>query len=485
MLVLRIVYDGAPLSGKTTTLRTLAESLGVTTTTPEERNGRTLYFDWVDYVGGLFDGRKIRCQIVSVPGQSELAERRRVIVETADAVVLVADSRRGRIDEGMMALGNLLTWCRGQSPPIGVVVQANKRDAADALPVQALRSQLGEVAPTSAMVETVATSGAGVREAFVFAVRLALDRVRSLTERGLMERGRPKVERPAQLLDALTGVSVAPVSWDDAVPDASDSPLESLLQAAPVVAEGPDDDSWETAERVFAPDPMMPGGFIWPPVDGRAMLHEVVKLDLVPERTRGGDWWASGGGWRFHSAAEWCFDDAREGRAVLIDQARLHAMHVAALSVGRALLLAEAGGGRHRLWQLMRVHASLRETLFEALSAAPPRDCAQALASAASHLLEARRVFRRTEARVPMPCTLWTVGGARPVFVGVVRIAREGGTRDIEEIDGEELIARELGPVVRGLLRDRDDPEEVLGALEHLGACAHSPPLAALIAAEG
>ena len=85
-IVVRIVYDGPALSGKTTSLKALARGVSSSLTTPAETAGRTLYFDWVDYVGGLFDGRQIRCQIVSVPGQRDLAERRRLLLETADAV---------------------------------------------------------------------------------------------------------------------------------------------------------------------------------------------------------------------------------------------------------------------------------------------------------------------------------------------------------------------------------------------------------------
>ena len=67
VLVVRIVYDGPALSGKTTSLKALARGVSSQVTTPAESAGRTLFFDWVDYVGGLFDGRQIRCQIVSVP----------------------------------------------------------------------------------------------------------------------------------------------------------------------------------------------------------------------------------------------------------------------------------------------------------------------------------------------------------------------------------------------------------------------------------
>jgi hypothetical protein len=69
-IVIRVVYDGPPEAGKTTSMRALAGSLSQTTVTPaEDANGRTLWFDWMEYVGGRYEGSRIRCQIVSVPGQ--------------------------------------------------------------------------------------------------------------------------------------------------------------------------------------------------------------------------------------------------------------------------------------------------------------------------------------------------------------------------------------------------------------------------------
>lgn len=101
-ILVRIVYAGPPLSGKTQSIRSLAGMLlgrraDEATFSPGEAQGRTLYFDWVDYVGGLFKGRQVRCQIVSVPGQSALAERRRLILETADAVIFVVDSHPEKV----------------------------------------------------------------------------------------------------------------------------------------------------------------------------------------------------------------------------------------------------------------------------------------------------------------------------------------------------------------------------------------------------
>src|SRR5262245_13239688 len=89
-IVVRIVYDGAALAGKTTSLRALAESLGRPMFSGEEAEGRTLFLDWVDFVGGRFEGRPIRCQMVAVPGQPALASRRRRLLADVDTVVVVA-----------------------------------------------------------------------------------------------------------------------------------------------------------------------------------------------------------------------------------------------------------------------------------------------------------------------------------------------------------------------------------------------------------
>ena len=61
-------------------------------TTVAEVGERTLWFVWLEYTGGLFEGRQIRCQIITVPGQTVLGHRRRAILETADVVVFVSDS---------------------------------------------------------------------------------------------------------------------------------------------------------------------------------------------------------------------------------------------------------------------------------------------------------------------------------------------------------------------------------------------------------
>src|SRR6202048_4987079 len=203
-VVIRVVYDGAPMAGQSTSVGALVRGLGSHVFTPAEVGGRTLYFDWLDYTGGLFEGHRIRCQIISVPGQATLAPRRRRLLESADAIVFVGDSSPAGFDADRGYLGGL---CRVleqlPGPPVGVVLQSNKRDHANAVPVAKIRSMLDDMGMRIGVVESVAIDGTGIREAFVFAVRLALDRVRELMRAGQLQTARPDVDSAQELLDHL------------------------------------------------------------------------------------------------------------------------------------------------------------------------------------------------------------------------------------------------------------------------------------------
>jgi len=461
VLVVRIVYDGPALSGKTTSLKALARGVSSQVTTPAETAGRTLFFDWVDYVGGLFDGRQIRCQIVGVPGQRELAERRKLLLETADAVVLVLDTRQAEWDFALDWVRQTVPQCRGKDPPVGLVLQANKRDSPDAVAPERMRTDLNRIAPV-ALVASTATTGDGIREAFVLAVRLALDRVRALASGGRLATGKPDEDTPEDLLARLKG---AESSGELAI---GETFAKSVAQALTLEQEV---EAWPNArasvrvadhaeeELEFVPDPAMPGGMIWPPVDGRALLHEVASLDIRPTRSGRADWCGSGSGFRFHSNGNAVYADLQSARDELIEWARLHAANTAHLSSGRAVILADAGGGRRRLWQIVRAEATLRERLATALPLLEPAQLAAELLSVASQLASAREFFSSTT--VTLPCTLWTVGAnssIRPTFVGLMPTPNH---RAPSEPSGRDLLRRELSPQLRELRRSRVDYSDV------------------------
>ncbi len=459
VLVVRVVYDGAPLCGKTTTLRALAKSLGVAVTTPEEREGRTLFFDWVDYVGGVFDGRQIRCQIISVPGQRDLGPRRQHLLDAADVVVLVVDTRAAVYEAALSTVRQRAAACRETDPPLGLILQANKRDHDSAVPRARMFADVETIAPV-AIVETVATTGQGVREGFVFAVRLALDRVRALVDRGALPRGKPEAEHPLELLDQL---KTLPLRFDPAptlAPPAPDRPAPRSHISVPPTPIAPSD----IPEVPFVPDPLMPSGTIWPPVDGRALLGEVAGAGLLPRRTASGDWSAAGAGWRLHSHKDALFGDVDAGRRALIQWARVHTQHERLLSPGRAVVLADAGEGRVRLWQLVRVVRSLREQLTDGLAHLSAEDLAHRLVDTAASLLSAQDAWTRAE--VALTCSLWTVGTGSDHAARFVGLLPAGAARAPVQHEAGHLLRREFAPVLRAAAEERDDLDVLAPAVQ-------------------
>ena len=141
----KIVYYGPGRSGKTTNLRFIHERL------PADRAGRmvslategdrTLFFDFLPVDLGVVAGFTTRFQLYTVPGQSYYAATRRLVLQGADAVVFVADSRRRQLDENVESFQDLhehLAAHNVDPRQLPLVLQYNKQDlprevAADAV----------------------------------------------------------------------------------------------------------------------------------------------------------------------------------------------------------------------------------------------------------------------------------------------------------------------------------------------------------------
>lgn len=430
-IVLRIVYDGPPEAGKTTSLRALGSSLAQELATPaEDETGRTLWFDWLEYVGGRFEGSRIRCQIVSVPGQRTLGRRRRLLLDSADVIVFVADSTDPETSLAYLQ----------EVPAVGVVFQANKRDLPEAVAMEELRERVG---PAIGVVESVAADGTGIREAFVYAVRLALDRVREQMQRGTLTVGRPALATPGELLEVLRGE------------ESRDSVVSARMLMPRVISDGLGaelflgvlDDEAQVESRIggpSAPDASVPSGAIWPPVEGRAILAEVSALGLVPRALRDGAWIAGlGTGWRVVSARDAVHETLDVGRAALIQWARLHVACTGVMSARRCIVLAATGDGRWRLWQIVRAEESLR-AFVEGAAAEVPEVCVQRLCTTGRLLLDVG-----TRAPFALPTSLDTVG-AEGAYIGLMpeTPAPRGSVDD--------LLDRELGPLVAQQLHRRE-----------------------------
>ena len=461
-LVIRLVYDGPPESGKTTSLRVLAGSLSREIRSPEEVEGRTLLFDWVEYIGGSYEGIPIRCQIVSVPGQRVLARRRKA---------LLADTTHRRIGETEECLRELRAFLDARpGPRPGVVLQANKRDQPDAEPLASLRARLDT--GSIALIESIATEGTGIREAFVLSVRLALDRVRELVAQGTLEVRRPDAETAEDLISQIRYYeesAAPPARPPSAQPGEGGDPAVSLAalalrevlaredaaafpppdrRALPRLRKPAQRPAPDPQRSPRLPDAAAPSGRVWPPVEGRVVLHAASSVAAEAHLRPDGSWQARAGSWHLHSSAEHEFDDLEWGREELVGWARLYAGRSTGLSPQRCIVLAETGGERWRLWQIVHVEESLRQRLSLVLTEADPETVAKVLYQSASRLLEARDTFAGDAV---LPCRLSTIGSLPPgpVYIGLLP-ARSWIASEAElEPDDGFLMRREIEPLVR------------------------------------
>jgi signal recognition particle receptor subunit beta len=451
-VVVRLVYAGPPLAGKTESVRALAgmllgKSVRETVFTPGEAQGRTLYFDWVDYIGGSFNGNRIRCQIVSTPGQDALAERRRFLLQGADGVVFVIDSSPAGIEQAARSFQEMLPWITrpDHEPPLDVIVQANKRDLPEALPLSEIKNRFGEYSGLR-VIETTATAGTGIRESFVMCVGSALTRIRALMEMGKFLTGQPEIMSGADLLAQLDALEQA-AHPEDSVP-AADSALDSitisqvtavgpLRSLSSTITANPADDRLAGKPRNAISDKTIPAplpcaatlrpqipnskinaGTIWPPITGRLAMHEISRFPGEPWQQADGSWCYKAGHWHLLSPAAGVFDSQAEALRVLLAQAHWHISLETVLSPNRCLALAPASPSRWRLWSIFRAEKNLAEALDNELQNSPASQLADKLVEIAHLLLQAVRTFAQYD--TPLPASLETVGyiDGQPVYIG-------------------------------------------------------------------
>ncbi len=163
----KIVYYGPGLCGKTTNLQHIFDA-----TAPQSRGklislatetDRTLFFDFMPLELGTVRGFKTRFHLYTVPGQVFYDASRKLILKGVDGVVFVADSQEERMDANVESLANLEENLRSQGydlMKLPYVLQLNKRDLPNVIPVEELREELYRKGEP--VVEAVASVGTGV-----------------------------------------------------------------------------------------------------------------------------------------------------------------------------------------------------------------------------------------------------------------------------------------------------------------------------------
>ncbi|MBC8317879.1 MAG: GTPase domain-containing protein [Desulfobulbaceae bacterium] len=170
-MVIKLVYYGPAMSGKTTNIMLLhdllePELIGEMMTL-ETKNDRTLFFDLLPLGFKTPSGLLVKVKLFTVPGQVQHDSTRKAVLSRADGVVFVADSQRNQAINNGESFQNLAdnagrVGLDFQKLPL--VVQYNKRDLPDILTEEEIGERWGQ-APWP-VIFSVALTGVGVKETF-------------------------------------------------------------------------------------------------------------------------------------------------------------------------------------------------------------------------------------------------------------------------------------------------------------------------------
>ncbi len=220
-MIVKIVYYGPGLCGKTTSLQALHQRA-----IPERKGelyflateaDQTIYFELLPLYAGEMKGFKLRFQVYTVPGQVKYNNTRRIVLQGVDALVFVADSQRERREANIVSFKNLnynlMDGYNLNLEDLPLVYEYNKRDLPEILTLDELSH---DVNPHQLpYFETVAIEGNGVLEAFELISSLAIENLEKRVERlaggkvprpGSKESQQPRAQAPTFFVDKDTQI---------------------------------------------------------------------------------------------------------------------------------------------------------------------------------------------------------------------------------------------------------------------------------------
>ncbi len=180
----KIVYFGPESAGKATSLNhifgKLKESCRGAFKAMNLQDDRMLFFDFVPSGQGTLHGYTIRFHIYTITGGVARPSSWKMVLKGVDGVVFVADSDPARMEANLESL-RLLDSCLGaygkSLADIPCVIQCNKRDRAEAAPLEEMGRALNPRG--SAMIPSVARTGEGVLESVFNLAKMVMKSLRA------------------------------------------------------------------------------------------------------------------------------------------------------------------------------------------------------------------------------------------------------------------------------------------------------------------
>ncbi len=250
----KIVYYGPGLGGKTTNLQIIHRKLPLghrsDMVSLATETDRTLFFDFLPVDLGTIKGFATKFQLYTVPGQVYYNATRKLVLRGVDGVVFVADSAADKIAENLESFQNLednLADYHYNREELPIIIQYNKRDLPNALPIDDLQRQINRY--NLPWTEAIANRGVGVFDSLKLIGKIVIDGLNRKYSR-ISRRAATGAAAP------LSAPAVKPMTAPRAAaPDAP--PAEPVVQEAQQAAQP----QWPAPRPAPRPQPIAtPGG---------------------------------------------------------------------------------------------------------------------------------------------------------------------------------------------------------------------------------
>jgi GTPase SAR1 family protein len=170
-LVLKLVYYGPAMSGKTTNLLSLHDLIDKKGSGElmmlDTADDRTIFFDLLPFFITCRSGLRIKIKVYTVPGQVKHDATRKAVLGRADGVAFIADSHLAGMHNNAESFENLeknLSYVGIDIDKLPLVLQFNKRDLRDIISEEDVSETWGKTGLPVFMAS--ALYGTGVVETF-------------------------------------------------------------------------------------------------------------------------------------------------------------------------------------------------------------------------------------------------------------------------------------------------------------------------------
>ena len=257
----KVVYYGPGRCGKTTNLQ-VVHAKAPTNSTGElvsiaTETDRTLFFDFLPLDLGSVAGMRTKFSLYTVPGQVYYDATRKLVLQGADGIVFVADSNPDMMQENIDSLDNLLRNLAENGHEINdipVVIQLNKRDLPNPLPVEEMKAKLNKTG-TWPVVEAVAVNGDGVFQTLKMISQQVIKKLNK--EQGFKDDGSGK-DRPGAMRSAIAPPPVAPSAPPPVAPSIPAPPKPPMVAASIPVQRPPTANNMPAVQAPAAHAPAAP-----------------------------------------------------------------------------------------------------------------------------------------------------------------------------------------------------------------------------------